>query len=120
MPKNGISAPILRKEAVTAPANAKIDPTDRSIPAEIMTKVIPTAMQIFTEIWRITFQRFVTVTNRSEKMAMIKHNKNNAIRGCNCVYIVFRSEEHTSELQSRENLVCRLLLEKKKTTNGIQ
>src|SRR5690606_41613778 len=29
---------------------------------------------------------------------------------------VARSEEHTSELQSRENLVCRLLLEKKKTT----
>src|SRR5690606_42034054 len=28
-----------------------------------------------------------------------------------------RSEEHTSELQSRENLVCRLLLEKKKKTN---
>src|SRR5436309_10312368 len=28
---------------------------------------------------------------------------------------VARSEEHTSELQSRENLVCRLLLEKKKT-----
>src|SRR5690606_42024989 len=27
-----------------------------------------------------------------------------------------RSEEHTSELQSRENLVCRLLLEKKKKT----
>src|SRR5690606_41684427 len=30
-----------------------------------------------------------------------------------------RSEEHTSELQSRENLVCRLLLEKK-TNNGIR
>src|SRR5690606_40610562 len=28
--------------------------------------------------------------------------------------VVTRSEEHTSELQSRENLVCRLLLEKKK------
>src|SRR5690606_41254155 len=28
-----------------------------------------------------------------------------------------RSEEHTSELQSRENLVCRLLLEKKKRTS---
>src|SRR5436309_12523667 len=26
-----------------------------------------------------------------------------------------RSEEHTSELQSRENLVCRILLEEKKT-----
>src|SRR2546427_8673898 len=29
---------------------------------------------------------------------------------------VFRSEEHTSELQSQSNLVCRLLLEKKKIT----
>src|SRR5436309_10096524 len=28
-----------------------------------------------------------------------------------------RSEEHTSELQSRENIVCRLLLEKKKKNN---
>src|SRR2546421_12081399 len=29
-----------------------------------------------------------------------------------------RSEEHTSELQSRSDLVCRLLLEKKKTDEG--
>src|SRR5690606_41548540 len=39
-------------------------------------------------------------------------------RYCRCVPGVHRqyrrSEEHTSELQSRENLVCRLLLEKKK------
>src|SRR5690606_41215115 len=31
-----------------------------------------------------------------------------------------RSEEHTSELQSRENLVCRLLLEKKKKNTKIR
>src|SRR5690606_39657213 len=31
-----------------------------------------------------------------------------------------RSEEHTSELQSRENLVCRLLLEKKKNKENTQ
>src|SRR2546430_7456337 len=31
-----------------------------------------------------------------------------------------RSEEHTSELQSQSNLVCRLLLEKKKTTGFTQ
>src|SRR2546430_3691203 len=31
------------------------------------------------------------------------------------VHIVARSEEHTSELQSQSNLVCRLLLEKKNT-----
>src|SRR5947209_11330249 len=32
-------------------------------------------------------------------------------------YIQARSEEHTSELQSRQYLVCRLLLEKKKKAN---
>src|ERR1022692_4244438 len=31
--------------------------------------------------------------------------------------MIIRSEEHTSELQSPCNLVCRLLLEKKKTTS---
>src|SRR3712207_8739949 len=33
------------------------------------------------------------------------------------LYELQRSEEHTSELQSRQYLVCRLLLEKKKTQN---
>src|SRR2546429_5320889 len=33
--------------------------------------------------------------------------------------IATRSEEHTSELQSRLHLVCRLLLEKKKNKNSI-
>src|SRR5690606_28088913 len=31
-----------------------------------------------------------------------------------------RSEEHTSELQSRENVVCRLLLEKKTANRGVE
>src|SRR2546427_3857745 len=34
------------------------------------------------------------------------------------VYTVGRSEEHTSELQSQSNLVCRLLLENKKSCPG--
>src|SRR2546421_5055103 len=33
-----------------------------------------------------------------------------------CDLVLRRSEEHTSELQSRSDLVCRLLLEKKKKT----
>src|SRR2546430_10029861 len=36
--------------------------------------------------------------------------------GMATVYLAHRSEEHTSELQSQSNLVCRLLLEKKKKT----
>src|SRR2546430_4100744 len=38
-------------------------------------------------------------------------------RARNNPVVILRSEEHTSELQSQSNLVCRLLLEKKKN-NG--
>src|SRR5690348_17542557 len=37
--------------------------------------------------------------------------------GCGAHGTVLRSEEHTSELQSPVHLVCRLLLEKKKTSS---
>src|SRR5207248_7362949 len=37
---------------------------------------------------------------------------------CACSLRATRSEEHTSELQSPYDLVCRLLLEKKKKNNG--
>src|SRR5260370_17573906 len=39
-------------------------------------------------------------------------------RGHGALYDALRSEEHTSELQSHLNLVCRLLLEKKKNENN--
>src|SRR5947209_13848352 len=38
----------------------------------------------------------------------------------NASFAVQRSEEHTSELQSRQYLVCRLLLEKKKKKSRLQ
>src|SRR5690625_5429204 len=41
-----------------------------------------------------------------------------SLKMVNNIEIVLRSEEHTSELQSRGHLVCRLLLEKKKKTNN--
>src|SRR5205085_3196172 len=37
-----------------------------------------------------------------------------SVPGARALWLVERSEEHTSELQSQSNLVCRLLLEKKK------
>src|SRR3712207_7642458 len=43
-----------------------------------------------------------------------------AIPGIGAHKVTVRSEEHTSELQSRQYLVCRLLLEKKKTTATVQ
>ena len=49
----------------------------------------------------------VTADNPSVVYALFGDNNNG-------FYGIYRSEEHTSELQSRRNLVCRLLLEKKK------
>src|SRR5690606_42066202 len=46
--------------------------------------------------------------------ALVLKREADALRDGDRIYAVVRSEEHTSELQSRENLVCRLLLEKKK------
>src|SRR5260370_22778064 len=63
--------------------------------------------------WRIAERTISTVSGASSggrcrtKSARLGRR---AVRRCR-----YRSEEHTSELQSHLNLVCRLLLEKKKT-----
>src|SRR2546430_7370735 len=44
---------------------------------------------------------------------LLLHRMGNDLSGTNSYYGQPRSEEHTSELQSQSNLVCRLLLEKK-------
>src|SRR5258708_14642674 len=51
--------------------------------------------------------------------APLERGKFRAQSNCSCAWVFSRSEEHTSELQSPDHLVCRLLLEKKKkiTTN---
>src|SRR2546429_9249051 len=49
---------------------------------------------------------------RSQRWSSLSHQ-----RGCAFAEFHHRSEEHTSELQSRLHLVCRLLLEKKKHTD---
>src|SRR5947209_20443668 len=51
------------------------------------------------------------VTTSSQRLTAIERN--------GAVPSIARSEEHTSELQSRQYLVCRLLLEKKKTQKTI-
>src|SRR2546422_5426210 len=44
-----------------------------------------------------------------------QHENRHGVAAVGLVHELQRSEEHTSELQSRLHLVCRLLLEKKKT-----
>src|SRR2546430_3075693 len=56
-----------------------------------------------------------TTLFRSDKDAWYVRHALAKPRGTAASLVGRRSEEHTSELQSQSNLVCRLLLEKKKT-----
>src|SRR3712207_8227408 len=51
---------------------------------------------------------------RAASLPEVRDELEQAIRRVSSIAAVHRSEEHTSELQSRQYLVCRLLLEKKK------
>src|SRR5256885_9748983 len=60
----------------------------------------------------ITNDTFTVFANGVEQGLGVQRSADNTV--------VTRSEEHTSELQSPCNLVCRLLLEKKKTTCSLR
>src|SRR5438874_3834388 len=59
-------------------------------------------------------QREEQATRQAFFLRAIAHDLRNPLNS-----VMLRSEEHTSELQSRRDLVCRLLLEKKKKKNKI-
>src|SRR5437762_5331899 len=61
-----------------------------------------------------------TTLFRSEAAATLTHDAVMVRKGIRAMELLsqLRSEEHTSELQSPMYLVCRLLLEKKKSTSG--
>src|SRR5690554_7775726 len=69
---------------------------------------------------RSTLFPYTTLFRSRWRNATIASVRVPAAFGCTCsgrlAYGSGRSEEHTSELQSRPHLVCRLLLEKKKKT----
>src|SRR3989442_11506662 len=62
---------------------------------------------LFRSVPRKTFRYIQPATERFQ--SVIPSEARNL-----CAHEIKRSEEHTSELQSRPHLVCRLLLEKKK------
>src|SRR2546429_6711865 len=80
-----------------------------------------------TEIYTLSLHdalpisRMGGVKRPNRVVAPISVNRSSAmgiVCACGPSAIRTRSEEHTSELQSRLHLVCRLLLEKKKRING--
>src|SRR2546421_5494594 len=65
----------------------------------------------------LTPVRIMFASGRARFGIAEKTNADDSSRHNHVGSVVVRSEEHTSELQSRSDLVCRLLLEKKKKEN---
>src|SRR2546430_9902899 len=75
-----------------------------------------------------TLFRSLKEKNRNRTLLDLFYGRRHALLSCDLFFALLakqcperrhqpiRSEEHTSELQSQSNLVCRLLLEKKKNT----
>src|SRR5690606_40920456 len=74
----------------------------------------------YTTLFRSLFHWLASKITKYKNIASKPSIKPTRAHSTLCIFnlpgIQHRSEEHTSELQSRENLVCRLLLEKKKRT----
>src|SRR5699024_11500854 len=91
-------------------------PTRRS---SDLTNVVAAVSQV---LLLVSARRIMVQRQKQNKAMWCVENEYTRIRGANChlgrgdVIRRMRSEEHTSELQSRFDLVCRLLLEKKKKT----
>src|SRR5713226_10053608 len=61
----------------TKPANARMAPTERSMPPATITSVMPSAMMLMTAVCRTTLERFVALRNGGEAIASAT---NSAIR----------------------------------------
>src|SRR5438093_6721582 len=70
---SGIDRPAARLLAITAPENANTEPTDRSIPAVIITNVIPAATTAIIEVCSAILSRFETVRKYGERIQSTKH-----------------------------------------------
>src|SRR5699024_12759587 len=65
-----------------------------------------------TEIYTLSLHDALPICSGSDRSSSRRSHRTSSPHRCSCRS--GRSEEHTSELQSRFDLVCRLLLEKKK------
>src|ERR1035441_10945476 len=98
---------------VTSPFGGTVYPVNPKRPSVLGVKAYPSISDIPEEV-----ELAVIITPPASIPGLIKECGENGVQGAIVISAGFkeiRSEEHTSELQSLRHIVCRLLLEKKKT-----
>src|SRR3712207_6936437 len=90
-------------------------PRSTLFPYTTLFRSLPLYMHLLLDSDTTIFEKWQQLIVRLHVLYVLKQEWNGEKLWQN--KMVSRSEEHTSELQSRQYLVCRLLLEKKKTNN---
>src|SRR2546429_4014427 len=91
---------------------ASVSPIDAAMSASDLPNSFAIAVSVIT-----TRKKSNASSVQPRKPAVTAAPWSRAAGGVVVIGVPVRSEEHTSELQSRLHLVCRLLLEKKKKNN---
>src|SRR5690625_3843307 len=105
---------------------ALINPASRTISVNqqitYFNKSQDTLQSFYLNDWNNAFKSKISPLGKHFSSTYLRRFQfsNRSERGETKVDFIKRSEEHTSELQSRGHLVCRLLLEKKKTKSRRQ
>src|SRR5699024_12297741 len=85
-----------------------------TLPLPLISPLFPYTT-LFRSFSSLTLVGYGNISNEVSDWKLENLSWESSIHLNNMVSIYIRSEEHTSELQSRFDLVCRLLLEKKKS-----
>src|SRR3989440_7840070 len=98
-----------------------VNPLKTFLLPELLKGLMVTARTLFSRKYTLNYPEEKTPQSpRFRGLHALRRYPNGQERCIACKLCeAVRSEEHTSELQSRSDLVCRLLLEKKKTQSTI-
>src|SRR3712207_8546389 len=100
---------------IRRPPRSTLFPYTTLFRSSFSLEVNRTLRAIDAEVWAVSADAAGPFTSFSPVPAGIFGDE-----GASPVLVLRRSEEHTSELQSRQYLVCRLLLEKKNNPTGLR
>src|SRR2546430_14951442 len=110
---------LLVVSAAAAQTPATLDSIDRYVRTEVTRYRIPGLSLAVLRGDSVVLARgygYANVEHRVPATDSTVYQSGSVGKQFTAAAIVMRSEEHTSELQSQSNLVCRLLLEKKKNS----
>src|SRR5690625_3473357 len=109
-----VGAQAMSSSRVWAVASARVIPSISGVRAWRESRVPAQSGQVLSARNRLTRARRFSVSARRSSSVTVRRALRK-VKSRSWTPFLVRSEEHTSELQSRGHLVCRLLLEKKKT-----